>query len=86
MTTVTNMADGSAWRAARVKRGLSLRQAAKLAYIDPAQLSRVERGRSQLSVASMLRLARVLHLHGLVRQLDRFAQSQDQRFRPTDTR
>jgi transcriptional regulator with XRE-family HTH domain len=76
MAIVTTSADHPPWRAAREARGLSLRQTARLADIDPAQLSRVERGQSRLSVASMLRLAHVLRLRGLVRQLDRFAQGQ----------
>lgn len=75
MERVTNETDRPPWRAARETRGLGLRETARLARIDPAQLSRVERGQSQLSVASTLRLARVLRLHGLVRQLDPFTHS-----------
>ena len=60
-----------AWREIREARGLGLRETARLASIQPAQLSRVERGMANLSVASMLRLARVLRLRGLVTQLER---------------
>jgi transcriptional regulator with XRE-family HTH domain len=59
------------WRAIREARGLSLREAARRADIQPAQLSRVERGMANLTVASMLRLARVLRVRGLVAQLER---------------
>lgn len=67
--------NGIAWRQARLARGVSLRKAAEKAEIDPAQLSRVERGLSNLSAASMLRLARVLQLRALQRQLERFVAS-----------
>lgn len=78
--------NGVAWREARLARDLSLRKAAKKAEIDPAQLSRVERGLSNLSGASMLRLARVLHLRALQRQLERFVASDvtDDAKRPAD--
>jgi transcriptional regulator with XRE-family HTH domain len=50
----------SALRQKRDRVRLSLRQAARLAGIDPGQLSRVERGEGSLSVDSMVRLAAVL--------------------------
>jgi transcriptional regulator with XRE-family HTH domain len=59
----------------RVKRGLSLREAARRAGIDPAHLSRVERGKSQLSVDALGRLAPVLGLRGLTRQLAPFREA-----------
>jgi transcriptional regulator with XRE-family HTH domain len=49
-------------RIVREARGLSLREAAKLARIDPAQLSRLERGLGGLSVNAAMRLARALGL------------------------
>lgn len=49
-------------RRTREARGLSLRQAAELAGMDSAHLSRVERGVEGLSVASLARLASVIGL------------------------
>lgn len=57
----------SALRAAREAAGLGLREAAERAGIDPAHLSRVERGTKQLSVDALYRLAGVLGL-GELRQ------------------
>jgi len=73
MTTQHYNRSSVAWRARRESRGLSLREAARRADIEPSQLSRVERGMANLSVASTLRLARVLGMRGLVRQLERVA-------------
>ncbi len=56
-------------RAVRIAQGLGLREAARRAGIDPAHLSRVERGERQLSVESLARLARVLGLQDLARLL-----------------
>lgn len=52
----------SGLRSARLAANLSLNAAAKAAQIDPAHLSRVERGQKQLSVAALQRLAIVLGL------------------------
>lgn len=49
-------------RAVRIARGKGLRETAQLAGIDPAHLSRVERGERQLSVEALGRLAEVLGL------------------------
>jgi transcriptional regulator with XRE-family HTH domain len=57
-------------RAVRQARGLGLRQVAREARIDSAHLSRVERGERTLSVAALLRLARVLELRELVKLLE----------------
>ena len=54
-------------RAVRQARGLGLREVAARADIDVAQLSRVERGQSGLSVESLFRLSRVLKLDELER-------------------
>ncbi|MGC2374262.1 MAG: helix-turn-helix transcriptional regulator [Solirubrobacteraceae bacterium] len=54
-------------RAVREARGFGLRRVAEKAGIDPAHLSRVERGQAGLSVESLQRLAQVLGL----RELDR---------------
>ncbi len=59
-------------REQRVRRGLSLREAARRAQIDPAHLSRVERGQATLSVDALGRLAKALGLRGLTRQLAPF--------------
>jgi transcriptional regulator with XRE-family HTH domain len=56
-------------RAVREAQGLGLREAARLAEINPAHLSRVERGEAALSMDALLRLARVLGLRELDRQL-----------------
>lgn len=56
-------------RAVRIAQGLSLKEAARRARMDPAHLSRVERGEKQLSVDSLGRLAEVLGLRDLVRLL-----------------
>jgi transcriptional regulator with XRE-family HTH domain len=53
----------------RQARGLGLRAVARDAGIDPAHLSRVERGQAALSVESLQRLARVLELRELERLL-----------------
>ncbi|MEP7081898.1 MAG: helix-turn-helix transcriptional regulator [Chloroflexota bacterium] len=60
-------------RAVREAQGLTLRQAARLADVDPSQLSKAERGIGSLSVSQLARLAHVLGLRHLARQLDRYA-------------
>jgi transcriptional regulator with XRE-family HTH domain len=57
-------------RAARGRQGLGLREAARLAGIDPSHLWRVEHGQARLSVPRLARLARVLGDHDLARQLE----------------
>ncbi len=49
-------------RAVRQARGRSLRSTAREAGIDPAHLSRIERGLAQPSLPSLRRLAQVLGL------------------------
>jgi hypothetical protein len=56
-------------RAVRIAHGLSLRETARRARIDPAHLSRAERGERQLSVDALWRLADVLGLCELARLL-----------------
>jgi transcriptional regulator with XRE-family HTH domain len=56
-------------RAVREAQGLGLRYTATQAGIDPAHLSRVERGEKQLTVDALARLARVLGLRDLARLL-----------------
>lgn len=56
-------------RAVREARGLGLKHTAGLAQIDPAHLSRVERGEKALSVEALHRLAVVLGLEELARLL-----------------
>ncbi len=60
-------------RAVRQAHGLGLREVASRAEIDAAQLSRVERGQSGLSVESLLRLARVLSLRELEKLITPYA-------------
>jgi len=56
-------------RAVRIAQGKGLREVARRTQIDPAQLSRVERGRGSLSVEALARLARELELKELTRLL-----------------
>lgn len=56
-------------RAMREANGLSLRETARRAGIDPAHLMRVERGEAGLSIESLQRLARVLGPEQLVKLL-----------------
>jgi len=53
----------------RIAHGLSLRETARRAAIDPAHLSRVERGERRLSVEALARLAEVLGLTELAKLL-----------------
>lgn len=64
--------QSSKLRIVREARGLSLREAAKLARMDPAQLSRLERGRGGLSVSAAVRLARALGLPDVGKTLSPF--------------
>ena len=54
-------------RAVRLAHGLSLRETAQRAQIDPGHLSRVERGTARLSVDALGRVADVLGLPELAR-------------------
>ena len=56
-------------RAVREAQGLGLREAARRAGLDPAHLSRVERGEAKLSVDALARLATVLDLRELAKLL-----------------
>jgi transcriptional regulator with XRE-family HTH domain len=60
-------------RAVREARGLGLRAVAARAGLDPAHLSRVERGQSSLSVDALCRLAKVLGLRELDKLLTPYA-------------
>lgn len=55
------------FRAVREARGLSLRETARRSRMDPAHLSRVERGAAGLSIDSLRRLAQVLGLEELAK-------------------
>lgn len=57
------------FRAVREARGLSLREVARRANLNPAHLSRFERGQAGLSIDSLRRLADVLGLEELSRAL-----------------
>ncbi|MGW0805245.1 helix-turn-helix domain-containing protein [Nonomuraea sp. NPDC002799] len=70
-TDSASMLSGeSGLRSTRKARGMGLRQAAGLAEIDPAHLSKVERGEKGLSLPALRRLAVVLEMGELVSQLD----------------
>lgn len=56
-------------RAVRIAKGKGLRETAAAAGITPSHLSLVERGKRQLSVDALGRLAEVLDLHELVKLL-----------------
>lgn len=75
MTVDHTPVQGSALlKQAREARRLTVRGAAALAGIDPAHLSRVERGERQLSVEALQRLAQVIGLHDLAASLRPFAE------------
>lgn len=65
----TRPTQGLTLRTVRVAQGLSLRETASRAGIDPAHLSKVERGQKNLSVQSLHKLAGVLGLRDLERLL-----------------
>jgi transcriptional regulator with XRE-family HTH domain len=65
-------------RAVREAQGLGLREAARLAGINPAHLSQVEQGKAMLSLGALLRLARVLGLRELDRLLSQYVTEPDQ--------
>ena len=67
------------YRAIREARGLSLREAARQAQIDPAHLSKVERGIEGLSIDALARLARVLGLSDLAGALAAHVPSRGER-------
>jgi len=60
-------------RALREAHGLSLRETARRADMDPAHLLRAERGEAGLSIDSLQRLARVLGPEQLVRLLEPYS-------------
>lgn len=64
-------------RAIREAQGLGLRKAAQAASIDPAHLSRVERGKATLSVPALARLARVIGMVDPARVLAHYEREQE---------
>jgi transcriptional regulator with XRE-family HTH domain len=64
-------------RAVREAHGLGLRYVADEAGIDPAHLSRVERGQAALSVDALSRIAKVLGLRELGRLLAPYARQDE---------
>lgn len=56
-------------RAIREAHGMSLRELARRASLDPTFLSRVERGEERLSVRSLERVARAVGLRDLAKLL-----------------
>lgn len=65
-------------RAERLRCGLSLRETARRAGIEAAHLSRVERGQASLSLAALGRVAAVLDMTVLSRELDTLLREKDQ--------
>jgi transcriptional regulator with XRE-family HTH domain len=59
-------------RTVRKAQGLTLRQVSRLAELDPAHLSRVERGHESLSIDALYRVAKVLKLDELARLLEQY--------------
>jgi transcriptional regulator with XRE-family HTH domain len=68
----TSVQGSTLLKQAREAKQMSLRSAAAKARIDPAHLSRVERGVGQLSVGSLQRLAQVVGLDELADDLRPF--------------
>jgi transcriptional regulator with XRE-family HTH domain len=54
----------------RLARGLSLREAARRAGIDPGHLSKFERSEERLGIDNLVRLARVLGADEMVKLLE----------------
>lgn len=72
MQTTSGASETSAGprlRAVRELKGLGLSEVARRADIDPAHLSRIERGMAQPSLSTLYRLADVLGLDELARVL-----------------
>ena len=68
--------DGSRVRAVRELKGMTLRETAVLAAIDPGQLSRFERGIAGLGIRRLRRLVAVLDLGELERALSLFLEDE----------
>jgi transcriptional regulator with XRE-family HTH domain len=64
-------------RDVRRTKGLGLREVARRANVDPAHLSRIERGQAQPSYSVLYRLARVLGDAELVRALAPYARGDE---------
>ncbi len=71
-SAIPQTTPGDRLRAVREAQGKGLRETARKAKINPAHLSRVEHGKSGLSVDSLARLARVLGLRDLSKTLRPF--------------
>jgi transcriptional regulator with XRE-family HTH domain len=65
-------------RAVRLAQGLSLRETARQADLDPSHLSRIERRAAQPTVDTLARLARVLGLRELARLLHPYLEEVNQ--------
>lgn len=70
--TVSKGQAGSRLRRTRKSLGLSLRSVASRAGLDPAHLSRLERGEAHLTVDTLYRLACALELDELARHIEPF--------------
>jgi transcriptional regulator with XRE-family HTH domain len=62
----SSTSSGARLRATREAQGLSLRYVARKAGVDPANLSRIERGIARPSLNTLVRIGRVLGLKNLV--------------------
>ena len=78
MTSTNDIADSMNRKSLRARRSRagSVRAVARLARIDAGQLSKVERGQASLSVDALYRLAVVLNLRQLIRQLEELGLAQ----------
>lgn len=65
-------------RLTRESLGLSLRSVASRAGLDPAHLSRIERGEAHLTVDTLHRLACVLELDELAQLLEPYTSRKDE--------
>jgi transcriptional regulator with XRE-family HTH domain len=67
-----NLPPGARLRAIREGQGKGLRATARVANIDPANLSRIERGLQQPSLDALVRIGRALGLKNLVDTIELF--------------
>ncbi|WP_114593643.1 helix-turn-helix domain-containing protein [Euzebya pacifica] len=79
MFTPCTDVDQPPLRQVRIARGLTLQEVATRAQVDAAQLSRVETGKSGLSVNSLFRVAQVLGLTELVQLLQPYVRQSARR-------
>jgi transcriptional regulator with XRE-family HTH domain len=69
-----NLPSGARLRAIREGQGKGLRATAREAKIDPANLSRIERGLQRPSLEALVRIGRALGLRNLVDTIGLFVE------------